>query len=96
MFVNATSASGGGDTSYGHGVCVGDFNADGFDDMFVAGYRGSRLLVNNGDGTFSDATDDPIRLAEHWSTCAIWLDVNRDGLLDLCVLNYVDWTPESS
>ena len=80
---------------YGMGVAVGDWNNDGFPDIFVTAVGQSRLFRNTGRGTFVDVTRSAGldgRLA--FSTSALWVDMNRDGLLDLFVCNYVKWTAD--
>ncbi len=79
---------------YGLGVAVGDFNNDGFPDLFVSCVGQSRLFQNTGKGTFTDVTEHS-GLAKHqgFSTSALWFDYDRDGLLDLFVCNYVKWSP---
>jgi enediyne biosynthesis protein E4 len=85
-------------TGYDNGVAVGDYDNDGYPDIFVAGVHGRTLFHNNGDGTFTDVTDragvgqwmDP-EYGPLWAVTAAWVDVNSDGLLDLFVLNYLQW-----
>ena len=78
---------------YGMGVAVGDFNNDGFPDLFVTAVGQSRLFQNNGHGGFTDVTERS-HLAGHtgFSTSAMWFDYDRDGRLDLFVANYVKWS----
>lgn len=81
---------------YGLGVTVGDYDNDGYDDLFVTAYGQNHLFHNNGNGTFTDVTKKAGLSAPHeLSTSAAWVDVDRDGRLDLLVANYVEWTPET-
>lgn len=91
-FEDVTERAGVGHVGFGMGAAVGDFDNDGFQDLYVTNFGHNVLYHNNGDGTFTDVTqqagvDDP-----RWSTSASWLDYNGDGLLDLFVCNYVDFT----
>ena len=95
QFRDVTLHTGGGQAGYGQGCAAGDFNADGFIDVFIAGFGADLLLQNNGDGTFTEVTresgiDDP-----RWGSSALWLDVDRDGDLDLYVVNYLTVNPQS-
>jgi hypothetical protein len=75
---------------YGMGVAVGDFDNDGFPDIYVTGYPASALFHNNGDGTFTDITERAgVKSAGRWAASAAWFDFDRDGYLDLIVTNYV-------
>lgn len=76
---------------YGFGVAVGDYDNDGFEDIFVTEYGGNRLYHNNGNGTFTDVTDQAGLGGSGWSSGAAWVDLDNDGLLDLVVLRYVQW-----
>ncbi len=91
QFVKVTTSAGVGDRSYGQGVAVGDFNEDGFPDLFFANLGKNVLLANNGDGTFTDCTD---RLADgdsqQWTTCGAFVDITQDGIADLLTTNYCD------
>lgn len=80
--------------SYTHGVAVGDWNNDGFEDIVLTGFRSVRLYLNAGDGTFLDVTDSAKLSQDAWSTSAAFLDADNDGDLELYVVNYVDWKPE--
>jgi hypothetical protein len=81
------------DAGWGTGVCVGDFNNDGFEDLFVTYYGQNKLYRNNGDGTFTDVTAKAGLLHPNtrFSTGCTFVDYNRDGLLDLFVANYVEF-----
>ncbi len=76
---------------YGMGVAVGDYDNDGYEDLYVTAYGGNRLYHNNGDGTFADVTVTSGTGGSGWSTSAAWVDLDNDGLLDLVVLRYVQW-----
>src|ERR1700722_19393559 len=81
----------------GMGVAVGDYDGDGFPDIFVTGIGGNRLFHNQGNGTFVDVTDAAgVRGDAHvWSTGDVWMDIFGDGKLDLVVCNYARWARES-
>jgi len=77
---------------YSMGVAVGDFDNDGFEDLYVTGYGGNILYHNNGDGTFTDVTEKAGVRGGGWSASAGFFDYDNDGKLDLFVTRYVDWT----
>jgi len=90
-FEDVTQRAGLQGAGYGMGVAVGDYDNDGFEDLFVTAYRGNKLYHNNGDGTFTDVTQKAGVSGSGWSTSAAWVDLDGDGLLDLVVLRYVQW-----
>ncbi len=94
-FTDVTRAAGLDVEMYGMGVAVGDFNNDGFPDLFLSCVGQCRLFQNNGSGGFLDVTRrSGLWGREGFSTSALWLDYDRDGFLDLFVCNYVKWSPE--
>jgi hypothetical protein len=76
---------------YGMGVAVGDYDNDGFEDLYVTAYGGNKLYHNNGNGTFTDVTAKAGVAGSGWSTSAAWVDLDNDGFLDLVVLRYLEW-----
>jgi hypothetical protein len=84
-----------GGKSFGMGVAVGDYNNDGFPDMFVSAYGRSTLYHNNGNGTFTDVTEKAGLVFPNWATSAVWFDYNNDGLLDLFVCSFVRYSKAS-
>jgi enediyne biosynthesis protein E4 len=77
---------------YSMGVAVGDYDNDGFEDLYVTGYGGNILYHNNGNGTFTDITEKAGVRAEGWSASAGFFDYDNDGKLDLFVTRYINWT----
>jgi hypothetical protein len=96
-FKDVTERAGLAGDGFDNGVAIGDYDNDGYEDIFVSGVHGNRLYHNNGDGTFTDVThqaglDKPdSQYGPLWSVGAAWVDVNNDGLLDLFVVNYLAW-----
>ena len=82
------AVTGGG---YGMGVAVGDYNGDGYPDMYVTQYGRSILYRNNGDGTFTDVTAKAGVAAPGWASSAVWFDYDNDGRLDLFVCRFVEF-----
>ncbi len=96
-FTDVTDKAGLAGSGYDMGVAIGDYDNDGYEDIFVAGVYRNTLYHNNGDGTFTDVTakaglNKPDKeYGPLWSVAAAWVDVNNDGLLDLVVINYLAW-----
>jgi hypothetical protein len=97
-FTDVTDKAGvGGEGHYGQGVAVGDYDNDGYPDLYVTGYGRAILYHNNGDGTFTDVTAKAgVGDEGNWSTSAGWFDYDKDGWLDLVVTNYLDWSPKNN
>jgi len=99
VFTDVTKEAGLAGTGFDIGVAVGDYDNDGHPDLFVAGVHHNTLYHNNGNGTFTDVTvkagldksNDP-QYGPLWSEAAAWVDVNNDGLLDLFIVNYMQWS----
>jgi hypothetical protein len=94
-FTDVTRKAGLAIPMYGFGVAIGDYDNDGFDDIFISALGQSHLFHNNGNGTFTEVT----KAAGMWgpnefSTSAAWVDYDRDGKLDIVVANYVQWTEQ--
>jgi enediyne biosynthesis protein E4 len=90
-FEDMTEQAGLQGAGYGMGVAVGDYDNDGFEDLFVTGYGGNHLYHNNGNGTFTDVSEKAGVAGGGWSTSAAWVDLDSDGLLDLVALRYLQW-----
>src|SRR5579864_1238581 len=90
-FEDVTEKAGLAGAGYGMGVAVGDYDNDGYEDLYVTAYGGNKLYHNNGDGTFTDVTSQAGVGGSGWSTSAAWVDLDNDGLLDLVVLRYLQW-----
>jgi hypothetical protein len=95
MFTDVTRAAGLEIEMYGMGVAAGDFDNDGFPDIYITAVGQNRLFRNTGKGTFVDVTRAAgLGGREAFSTSAMWVDVDRDGFLDLFVCNYVRWSAQ--
>ena len=93
-FTDVTEKAGLGDVGWASAVCVGDYNNDGFEDLFCTYYgQASKLFRNNGDGTFTDVTKHAGLINEkpRWGAGCTFVDYNRDGHLDLFVSNYLEF-----
>jgi hypothetical protein len=96
-FVDVTEKAGLAGSGFDNGVAIGDFDNDGFEDIFVGGVHRSTLYHNNGNGTFTDVTAKAglkfidSEFGPLWSVGAAWVDVNNDGRLDLFIVNYLKW-----
>jgi len=95
-FTDVTHKAGLDVPMFGLGVAVGDYDNDGFDDLFITALGQSHLFHNNGNGTFTDVTKSAgLWGPNEFSTSAAWVDYDRDGKLDLVVANYVQWTVQT-
>jgi hypothetical protein len=90
-FEDVTEKAGLKGVGYGMGVAVGDYDNDGYEDLYVTAYGGNKLYHNNGDGTFTDVTETAGVAGNGWSTSAAWIDLDNDGFLDVVVLRYLQW-----
>ncbi|MDB5335607.1 MAG: repeat protein, partial [Planctomycetaceae bacterium] len=94
-FVDVTAEAGLSQANdYSHGITVGDFNADGFSDLYFTCYGHSHLYQNDGAGWFHEVTVEAKLELDGWRTAATWADVDRDGWPDLYVCGYVEWQPD--
>ena len=92
-FTDVTQKAGVAGGTFGMGVCAGDYNNDGYPDLFISAYGRCILYRNNGNGTFTDVTEKAGVATPGWTTSAVWFDYDNDGLLDLFVCSYVDYGP---
>ena len=90
-FTDVTEKAGVGAGGYGQGVAVGDYDGDGFPDLYVTQYGRSILYHNNCDGTFTDVTEKAGVAAPGWASSAVWFDYDGDGRLDLFVCHFVEF-----
>ena len=97
-FTDVTAKAGVAGAGYSMAVAVGDYDNDGWDDIFIAGVNRNILYHNNRDGTFSDLTQKAglaaAAISKPWSISAGWFDYDNDGWLDLFVVNYCKWAPD--
>jgi len=91
-FTDVTTSAGVAGGGYGMGVAVGDYNRDGFPDLFVTQYEKSILYHNNGDGTFTDVTARAGVACPGWGSSAVWFDYDNDGRLDLFVCQFAEFS----
>jgi hypothetical protein len=90
-FTDVTEKAGVEGGGYGQGVAIGDYDGDGYPDLYVTQYGRNILYHNNGDGTFADVTEKAGVAAPGWSSSAVWFDYDNDGRLDLFVCRFVDY-----
>ncbi|MBV9181710.1 MAG: CRTAC1 family protein [Acidobacteria bacterium] len=95
-FADVTDRAGVGGGGYGQGVAVGDYDGDGFPDLYVTQYGRNILYHNNGNGTFTDVTEKAGLAAPGWSSSAVWFDYDNDGKLDLFVCQFVEFSKEKN
>ena len=97
-FADVTLKAGvGAEGLFGMGVAAGDYDNDGFPDLYVTGYDRAILYHNNGDGTFTDVTAKAgVANQGKWGSSAAWFDYDNDGHLDLVIANYVDWSADNN
>jgi enediyne biosynthesis protein E4 len=96
-FTDVTEKAGLAGVGYSMGVAAGDYDNDGFVDLYVTGFNCNQLFHNNGDGTFTDRTEKAgvsgiLKPGKRWSVAAGWIDYDNNGLLDLFVVNYLDYS----
>ena len=91
-FTDVTAATGLRISDYGMGIATGDFNNDGWTDLYLTSFGPNRMLRNNGDGTFADVTEKTGTGDDRWSVPAVFADLDLDGFEDLYVGNYIDFS----
>lgn len=96
QFADVTDEAGVGNTGFSSGVSIGDYDNDGYPDIYVCNYGHNALYHNNGDGTFTDVAHDLVvdGDSDKFTIAAMWLDYDLDGLLDLYVANYLQYDPK--
>ncbi|MFN7946089.1 MAG: CRTAC1 family protein [Blastocatellia bacterium] len=97
-FTDVTEKSGLARTGWGQAVCIGDYDNDGFDDLFISYFGKNALFHNNGNGTFTDVTDKAgvgVNKTK-WGSGSAFVDYDRDGRLDLFVASYIDFDPKTA
>jgi enediyne biosynthesis protein E4 len=101
-FTDVTEKAGLSGIGYSMGVAAGDYDNDGFADLYITGVNRNQLFHNDGDGTFTDVTEKAgvagiiPKYGKAWSVAAGWFDYNNDGLLDLFVVNYLDYNVKTA
>jgi hypothetical protein len=95
-FTDVTDKAGVAGGTFGMGAAAGDYDSDGWQDLYVTSYGRNILYHNNHDGTFTDVTDKAGVATPGWSTCAVWFDYDNDGKLDLFVSSFVLYNKEMS
>jgi enediyne biosynthesis protein E4 len=95
-FTDVTERAGVSGGGYGQGVAVGDYDGDGFPDLYVTQYGRNILYHNNGNGTFTDVTEKAGVAAPGWSSSAVWFDYDNDGQLDLFVCQFVEFSKQNN
>ncbi len=95
-FTDVTDKAGVAGNTFGMGAAAGDYDGDGWVDLYVTSYGRNILYHNNGNGTFTDTTEKAGVAAPGWSTCAVWFDYDKDGKLDLFVSSFVEYNKETT